>query len=664
MARVSVTESRKPKPENTFKYLRRDEGRLSYTYSPGDVLGSTASPSPGSEKGGARESLRKAIAEDMRNRKSQDPFSDVVVAVPKRAPPSSVGQDSLELTGGSAPPSMSQNRKAIPRRREWEDVVPPPSSSSVPDDAPPREDRGSSALSGEYRDPVPHPIEREEHRQSRGSVGSVGEPYTAPNPYPTHHPASASPSASRRSDQEQDYGYGSYFSQPMVVGTSHRAEDQIAHQLEREVRTTQLERSQFLEARRDLEEERRRFQAFREAAKLDLENERARLMNERRGIEQDSLKSLRSLEERHRTVTNLLEQERESNRRLAHENDLLTSQLNELTTTMRETQGSQKAEITRLRRDVDSLMHRNKELLAMARQNQIDLLEPPLRQPSDDPRNTDVPPLQLVSSSLPYSHSGTNSSKNADDRYKISEHPPRSSQSVGSTMGFRNSDENLGYNGSRNAVGSMNLPGEASAASSGYAGVLKQRSGHPTKTPRMKGKDEASSNAIKGATSPAARKSSSSSVNSAKIPSREELLGPSEAMPALESPTDAVVSRNALGSNPNKREVLYRSGKREIHYSNGTSKTVLPSGHTVLHFVNGDVKRTYPSGRSTYWYDSAKTMHTQLPDGSQLFEFKATGQVERHLPNGEKHILYADGIYKKILSDGVEETLFPSKSTS
>lgn len=149
-----------------------------------------------------------------------------------------------------------------------------------------------------------------------------------------------------------------------------------------------------------------------------------------------------------------------------------------------------------------------------------------------------------------------------------------------------------------------------------------------------------------------------------RIPTADQLVADNEPIPVEDVPGDTIVSQTPHGGEPstssgNKREILYRSGKKEVFYSNGTRKVLLRSGHVTLYFTNGDVKRTFPSGKNTYWYAAAQTTHTQLPDGVQIFQFHSSGQTEKHRPDGTKEILYPDGIFKVILSDKGEETYFP-----
>lgn len=111
-------------------------------------------------------------------------------------------------------------------------------------------------------------------------------------------------------------------------------------------------------------------------------------------------------------------------------------------------------------------------------------------------------------------------------------------------------------------------------------------------------------------------------------------------------------------SNSNHRDD--NAGSRMTTYQNGTVKETLPDGTTIVRFVNGDVKTSYKNiGITVYYYHESKTSHTTHPDGTQLFEF-ASGQKEKHLPNGEKEVCYPDGTIQLFLPEsGGTETLFP-----
>lgn len=659
MARVSVTVSQKPKPKHTFKYLRRDEGRLSYTYNPGDVSSpmnqpSTPSAAAVSPKVSERKSLKDAIANDMKNRKAADPFGDLVVAMPKKGPPSNIVSETSSAAprSNSAPPAAKRKpvQKPPPPKREWISVCDPVNEDVAT--GPMREEEASQPVQdtrtnypsrqpfGEPRDDNQPPRRSASSSRTQPSAGQRDreEQRTYGNP-PIPRPASAP----RRMEYGTDYssisdpGYDSYIQpqqRPMrnsLVGNPRgRGEDDIiTQQLERELEAARFEREHFMEARRNLDAERQRFDNFRQNSQQDLEFAQSRMEAERRAIMREAQKDTRSLEERHRTVTALLEQEKSTNNRLSQENDLLNSQLNELTTTMKENQRVQKAEIARLRRDVESLTHRNRELLAMTRQSQIETLEAAASASSSS--KVLVPPLELQTVAS-YSYAQKQDDLPASRNARMSGRD-QSKQRRGTSEHRRYDD--FHQDGRQSSV-------EKTASPSN------QRSGHPLNTPRS----------IHSAQKTAQRTMTTSST---KIPTKEQLIGTTDAFPPTSSPGDSIVSKNALGDNPNKREVMYRSGKREIHYANGTTKILLPSGHTELKFVNGDVKQTFPNGKSTYWYDNAKTMHTQLSDGAQLFEFYATGQTEKHLPGGEKRILYPDGIYKIVHPDGTDETLFPDK---
>lgn len=749
MARVSVTVSQKPKPEKTFKFLRRDEGRLSYSYAPGSTPNAGTTPStprhasPNSESASEkRKALKDAIANDMHQRKGHDPFSDVLIAVPKKAPPpnlvtatnsnnTNMGEGGRSNASGdvAAPAGAATGKARVPppprqpvKRREWVDVeVPPPPPPAPPAQASTPRDGAAAAAGAEegaqgrrqasqhgsayqsyadqpdraasaerqagggyrshhldddyYRRPAYADPNREMGAAPPPSRGHYEDDAVAVERYGTAGPGASSSAAIRRPASaprrfDDDYaggGYGGYFhrtTRPHSVGPSSLAEEQVVQQLERELEAARYEREHFLDAKRQLEEERKRFDAYRAAAQGDLDYAKSRLEADRKEMQRDAQKDSRSLEERHRATTTLLEQERENNKRLTQENDLLTAQLNELTSAMRESQRVQKAEIARLRRDVESLTHRNRELLAMARQSQIEALEAASQEHhSDDngvtaliPGSTNshmngsvaVPPLQLLSaSSAPQSGVRTRSGS-VTERQKAA----LKSKTHGGTGALAEVEANSFASRSdelRQRREDAARRQQEEGATPTKKDLAKQRAGHPVTTPRVKSSTASHSQppAVGG------------TAVGLSIPTKEDLLGDVEPIPTTEFPNDAIVSRNALGQNPNKREVLYRSGKREIHYANGTTKIVLPTGHSILNFVNGDIKRTYPNGRSTYWYDEAKTMHTQLPDGTELFEFHATGQTERHLPNGEKDILYPDGIYKVVRVDGTDETFFP-----
>ena len=104
-----------------------------------------------------------------------------------------------------------------------------------------------------------------------------------------------------------------------------------------------------------------------------------------------------------------------------------------------------------------------------------------------------------------------------------------------------------------------------------------------------------------------------------------------------------------------KKERLFDDGRRCVIYTNGTRKTLFPDGHISVQFVNGDVKDTYPDKRVVYFYFEAQTIHVAVSDGSDIFYF-ANGQIERHLPSGDKWIQFPDGNGKHYYADGTEQS--------
>ncbi|KAH8611523.1 hypothetical protein ERJ75_000991500 [Trypanosoma vivax] len=96
-SKVTVATSQKRQAKNApFKFLRKDEGRLSYSCaldSPTSAGGPTSQGNSTSNREllvmdrRRSRSLREAIANDMRKGKVNDPFGSMVVAVPKRALP-------------------------------------------------------------------------------------------------------------------------------------------------------------------------------------------------------------------------------------------------------------------------------------------------------------------------------------------------------------------------------------------------------------------------------------------------------------------------------------------------------------------------------------------------------------------------------------------------
>jgi centromere protein J len=59
-----------------------------------------------------------------------------------------------------------------------------------------------------------------------------------------------------------------------------------------------------------------------------------------------------------------------------------------------------------------------------------------------------------------------------------------------------------------------------------------------------------------------------------------------------------------------------------------------------------------------YWYNDPKIIHTTYKDGLELYEFE-NGQLEKHLSDGSREILFPDKTIKYIYADGREECFFP-----
>ncbi|XP_078488751.1 uncharacterized protein LOC100178680 [Ciona intestinalis] len=108
-----------------------------------------------------------------------------------------------------------------------------------------------------------------------------------------------------------------------------------------------------------------------------------------------------------------------------------------------------------------------------------------------------------------------------------------------------------------------------------------------------------------------------------------------------------------------KIERRLKDGTQEITFQKGTQKIISPeNGSVQIKFTNGDIKTTFPDGTVTYLYIASGTKHTTHPNGLQIIEFN-NNQVERHFPDGSKHVSFEDGSSKMVKLDGTEETIFP-----
>ncbi|PWU90963.1 Spindle assembly abnormal 4 [Trypanosoma cruzi] len=764
---VTVSASRKSKPKNApFKFLRKDEGRLSYTCQPDSPMSANNQnhcaahrDSPSSERRGSR-SLREAIANDMRRGKNHDPFAEVVIAVPKRTPPPNPAaredaQDFLELSlrerGLSQPQQQPQRQQqeqvekkierdidedldsnevflatARPRQRSRGSDDPDRSTEVVGQRLNTNQSHSTPRREEEYEDikwqrPVQRQYRGEDKVQDNGGTRNFPlRRYLDPMGQEDDYPRSAR----------------NYFLRPQLQGyRPTREEDNLVEQLEEELHAVQEERGRYHQLKMQLDRDRKRFEEYRNGIEREIEEERADLNAARASENWQAKKDVKVVEERYRSTLELLKNERESNKKLSQENELLRQQLEGMTTHMRETQKLQKAETSRLRREIESLTRRNEELLEMTREQQIAALE------NSSKINSPAPALQITPNAWrPNVVSSVSTQRSCEEVLDF----PEFRSTVGSSMQQQQSNDILWEAKQRRMAAEkerkrleaeekerrrleaeekerrrleaekerrrleaeekerrrleaekerkrleaeekerrrleaekerkrleaeekeqrkeqQHARGEEGVTGGKSQELRSQRrvSGHPINTPRAQ-------NASRGNASRLQASSVSSAVSISRKPRRtptaEELVADDEPTPAEDFPNDAVVSQTALGENPNKRELLYRSGKREIHYVNGTRKVILPSGHVVLYFTNGDIKRTFPSGKSTYWYAVAQTTHTQHADGVQVFEFHSSGQIERHLPDGKKEILYPDGIYKVVFPDGRDETIFPEE---
>ncbi|KAG5484426.1 hypothetical protein LSCM4_07993 [Leishmania orientalis] len=744
MSRVSVFAGQKPKPKESFKFLRRDEGRLSYSVATAESpLKAAANGNDGAHINRERrdsKALREAIAYDMRNAKSHDPLGEVVVAVPRKAPPPTRAVSAPPANPSTSsetekPTAMTPSQRRPPvravsaKKPEWvhPDVSPSPQPQARQRSEPeqPADRYSDTSFSDFHRGGAAPPLSGGARASSRGSdangadlgryggltprSAAVGAPRYAASEYEEW---SAAPS----SGPDRNYFRRPHCARdpvlapdvPAPAGGRNREEDELIASLEQEIKAAQKERDHYVHARQQLDQEKQRFEAYRYSAQQQMEDERAGAGDRRSREQRDALRDLRAAEERCRSVSALLVAERETNRRLTQENDSLRTQLEDLTSTMREAQSIHKAEVVRMRRDIDSLTRRNGELLAMAKEQQLHSLEGASSSPAMRQSSTSHQPAVCDPSaghiSSPSHEDGDDGGYNAAAARQrrgsrasppaVMDFTPRVSAADAAARERRNRQmqdrmqaeeeameerrrQREKWMAERKKEGREKEARQRAAASTAAASTARRQreeedqrraaagaakpaeerkvSGHPVHTPRMQPGEASVKRRLSASVPPQPVQ-----PKRYRVPTREELIGDLEEFPTETLPNDGIVSETALGDNPNKKEVLYRSGKREIHYANGTVKVLLPSGHTTLHFTNADVKCTFPSGKSTYWYDAAQTMHTQMPDGVQVFEFRSTGQTEKHLPDGRKEILYPDGIFKVVQPDGGDATFYPN----
>lgn len=110
--------------------------------------------------------------------------------------------------------------------------------------------------------------------------------------------------------------------------------------------------------------------------------------------------------------------------------------------------------------------------------------------------------------------------------------------------------------------------------------------------------------------------------------------------------------------NPEGRiERCFLDGRREIVFPNGLQKTVWADGRAAVHFQNGDVKESLRDGTVVYRYCATRTVQTTYTDGTNVYCF-ASGQTERHQPDGSKEVSFPDGTKRSVAADGAEVICF------
>ncbi|KAK9721896.1 hypothetical protein K7432_003051 [Basidiobolus ranarum] len=106
-----------------------------------------------------------------------------------------------------------------------------------------------------------------------------------------------------------------------------------------------------------------------------------------------------------------------------------------------------------------------------------------------------------------------------------------------------------------------------------------------------------------------------------------------------------------------KCERIYGNGTRLISYRNGTTKEHRPNGYIKLRFVNGDSKESFEDGKIVYYYAETKTVHSSLPDKTEIFQF-ANGQLEKHHVDGTIEVRFPDATIQYIYPNNEEKSIF------
>ncbi|XP_076800167.1 uncharacterized protein LOC143445153 [Clavelina lepadiformis] len=139
---------------------------------------------------------------------------------------------------------------------------------------------------------------------------------------------------------------------------------------------------------------------------------------------------------------------------------------------------------------------------------------------------------------------------------------------------------------------------------------------------------------------------------------RPKALSKTTRKPLVDRNDNCIKDDSKITMHDGKVERHLEDGSLQISFQNGTEKLVSPDGSTQIKFTNGDIKTISPDQTITYLYTSSGTKHTTHNNGMQVIEF-SNKQVERHFPDGSKHISFQDGSSKMIKLDGTEETIYP-----
>lgn len=80
-----------------------------------------------------------------------------------------------------------------------------------------------------------------------------------------------------------------------------------------------------------------------------------------------------------------------------------------------------------------------------------------------------------------------------------------------------------------------------------------------------------------------------------------------------------------------KVERAFADGRREVRFTNGTSKHIFPSGLVAVQFANGDMKKNLPTGDVEYYYREVDTWHITWQSGVEV-RWRAAGLRRARLP--------------------------------